>query len=102
MAKLSDESEKAKYLEDHCVGQRNVIYKLYVFDSRQQGEQGPVQEYSAALRKQAALRDLGNLTPGETLRDRTVCGLHDERERQIACYRAETEPVTNKQRSVKA
>ena len=76
-----------EYLDEDCVG-RHFILERYVFFSRQQGEHESIQDYVAALRKQASACDFDRITPEQIIRDRIVCGLHDDRQRQALLSRA--------------
>ena len=72
-------SKVVEYQEEYFVGKRNEIFEWYVFNSRQQQDGKSVQQYIAALRKQAAVCRFESITPDEILRDMIVRGVQDER-----------------------
>ena len=84
----ADFTKTLEYLDEHFVGRQNVIYERYVFFSRQQGEHESIQDYVAALRKQASACDFNGITPEQIIRERIGCGLHDDRQRQALLSRA--------------
>ena len=65
-------SKVVEYLEEYFVGKRNEIFEWYIFNSRQQQGGESVQQYIAALRKQAAVCRFESITPDEILRDKIV------------------------------
>ena len=83
----ADFTKTLEYLDEHFVGCQNVIYKRYVFFSRQQGEHESIQDYVAALRKHASACDFDGITSEQIIRDRIVCGLHDHRQHQALLSR---------------
>ena len=81
-------SKVVEYLEEYFVGKRNEIFERYVFNSRQQQDGESVQQYIAALRKQAAFCRFESITPDKILRDRIVSGVQDEKLRRSLLSRS--------------
>ena len=63
-------------MEQHCIGQTNVIYDRYVFNNRNQSQDENIDQYITALRALAKTCQFGALHE-ELLRDRVVCGVRD-------------------------
>ena len=62
--------------KSHCIGQTNVIYKRYKFNTRRQEPHELIDVYAAALRALAATCEFGELKD-EMICDRLVCGIAD-------------------------
>ena len=79
-ASASDRKDLSKtldLLEEHFVGESNVIYERYTFHCRQQEEGETARDYVSALRRLVQSCAFDQITPEEILRDRMVCGLRD-------------------------
>eukprot|EP00118_Oscarella_pearsei_P019232 m.203315 g.203315 ORF g.203315 m.203315 type:complete len:416 (+) comp39621_c2_seq5:1807-3054(+) len=63
--------------EDHCIGQTNVIYERYVFNSRGQGENEAFEKYYLSLKELVQRCNYREMS-GEFLRDRIVNGIRDD------------------------
>ena len=62
--------------DDHCIGESNVIYERYVFNTRDQKDQEPFDTYLTVLRELLSRCQYKSMAD-ELLRDRLVCGVHD-------------------------
>ena len=75
----SDKQDLPKILdlmEKYCIGQTNVIYERYVFNTRNQEEGESIDTYNTALRTLAQTCNFGDLKD-ELIRDRIVCGIRE-------------------------
>jgi len=80
---FEDESHKKdidiilQKLEEFCVGNKNEIYKRYLFNKRDQAAEESIDTYIAALRSLAKTCNYGALTDN-LIRDRMVVGILDK------------------------
>ena len=69
-------STTLKLLDEHCVGQTNVIYERYLFNNRDQEPGESIENYVATLRRMAQSCEFDTLAD-QLIRDRIVCGISD-------------------------
>ena len=77
---FNDEAERKslkktlEMMENHYVGELNMVYKRYLFFQRSQGKDESFQIYLTAVRELAGTCDFTDLR-GDMIRDRIVCGI---------------------------
>ena len=69
-------SKVLELMENHCIGQTNVIYERYCFNNRNQETGESFDGYLTALKALAKTCNFGSLKD-ELIRDRIVCGIRD-------------------------
>lgn len=77
----ADDADKIDVLKtrfkEYCEPRKNLTYIRHVFFTRNQGPDEPIDNYVTDLKTKAQPCEFGNLSDG-LIRDRIVCGIHDE------------------------
>ncbi|XP_062504873.1 uncharacterized protein LOC134181622 isoform X2 [Corticium candelabrum] len=76
-AEKTDMARVIELMEAHCVGEANVTYERFVLDQRRQNHGEPFDKFLTSVREQAQ-RCRFDDQESDMIRDRIVCGVHDQ------------------------
>ncbi|XP_062504855.1 uncharacterized protein LOC134181605 [Corticium candelabrum] len=76
-AEKTDMARVIELMEAHCVGEANVTYERFVLDQRRQNHGEPFDKFLTSVREQAQRCRFGD-QESDMIRDRIVCGVHDQ------------------------